>query len=47
MFHRLCHVLLTYATRPMMWVLSGAYGLALIALTAIGPLLWFKWRGWF
>jgi magnesium transporter len=29
------------------WAWGYPYGLALIALTAIGPLLWFKWRGWF
>ncbi|HLQ44759.1 MAG TPA: hypothetical protein VK137_08535, partial [Planctomycetaceae bacterium] len=35
MIHRLCHVLLTYATRPMMWVLGGAYGLFLIVMLAV------------
>ena len=29
------------------WAWGYPYGLALIALSAITPLLWFKWRGWF
>jgi magnesium transporter len=29
------------------WAWGYPYGLAVIALTAIIPLLWFKWRGWF
>ncbi|BCG86559.1 hypothetical protein MesoLj113c_26690 [Mesorhizobium sp. 113-3-9] len=29
------------------WVYGYPYGLALIALSAIAPLVWFKWRGWF
>jgi magnesium transporter len=29
------------------WAWGYPYGLALIALSAVGPLLWFKWRGWF
>ena len=29
------------------WALGYPYGLAVIALSAIIPLLWFKWRGWF
>jgi magnesium transporter len=29
------------------WAWGYPYGLALIALSAIAPLLWFKWRGWF
>jgi magnesium transporter len=29
------------------WSWGYPYGLALIALSAIVPLLWFKWRGWF
>jgi magnesium transporter len=29
------------------WSWGYPYGLALIALSAIAPLLWFKWRGWF
>jgi len=29
------------------WAWGYPYGLALIALSAILPLLWFKWRGWF
>ena len=29
------------------WVWGYPYGLAMIALSAILPLLWFKWRGWF
>jgi magnesium transporter len=29
------------------WVWGYPYGLAVIALSAIIPLAWFKWRGWF
>ena len=29
------------------WAWGYPYGLALIALSAVLPLLWFKWRGWF
>ena len=29
------------------WSWGYPYGLALIALSAVAPLLWFKWRGWF
>ena len=29
------------------WAWGYPYGLALIAISAVGPLLWFKWRGWF
>lgn len=29
------------------WAWGYPYGLALIALSAIAPLLWFRWRGWF
>jgi len=29
------------------WAWGYPYGLALIAVSAILPLLWFKWRGWF
>lgn len=29
------------------WAWGYPFGLALIALSAIGPVLWFKWRGWF
>ncbi len=29
------------------WALGYPFGLAVIALSAILPLLWFKWRGWF
>jgi magnesium transporter len=29
------------------WAWGYEWGLALIAITAIAPLLWFKWRGWF
>jgi magnesium transporter len=29
------------------WSWGYPYALALIALTAIAPLAWFKWRGWF
>lgn len=28
------------------WAWGYPYGLALIALSAIAPLLWFRWRGW-
>src|SRR6266446_4520304 len=35
MIHRLCHVLLTYATRPMMWVLGGAYAIALAVMLCV------------
>ncbi|MBV8934768.1 MAG: magnesium transporter CorA family protein [Alphaproteobacteria bacterium] len=29
------------------WVWGYPYGLTLIALSAVLPLVWFKWRGWF
>ena len=29
------------------WSWGYPFGLALIALSAVGPLLWFRWRGWF
>jgi magnesium transporter len=29
------------------WEFGYPYGLAMIALSAIIPLVWFKWRGWF
>jgi magnesium transporter len=29
------------------WSWGYPYGLALIAISAVGPLLWFRWRGWF
>lgn len=29
------------------WPYGYAYGLAVIALSALAPLAWFKWRGWF
>ena len=29
------------------WDWGYEYGLALIAVSAIAPLLWFRWRGWF
>jgi magnesium transporter len=29
------------------WAWGYPYGLALIAVSALLPLLWFKWRGWF
>ena len=29
------------------WSWGYPYGLALIALSAVVPILWFKWRGWF
>jgi magnesium transporter len=29
------------------WAWGYPYGLAVIAISAILPLLWFKWRGWF
>jgi len=28
------------------WAWGYPYGLAMIALSAVLPLLWFKWRGW-
>jgi Mg2+ and Co2+ transporter CorA len=28
------------------WTWGYPYGLALIAISAVLPLLWFKWRGW-
>ena len=28
------------------WSWGYPYGLALIALSAVLPLVWFKWRGW-
>ena len=29
------------------WPFGYAFGLAMIALSAVLPLIWFKWRGWF
>ena len=29
------------------WVAGYPFGLALIVLSAVIPLAWFKWRGWF
>jgi len=29
------------------WAWGYPYGLALIAISAVAPLLWFRWRGWF
>jgi magnesium transporter len=29
------------------WTYGYPYGLAVIAISAIAPLAWFKWRGWF
>ena len=29
------------------WAWGYPWGLALIAISAVGPLLWFRWRGWF
>src|SRR5436305_5046203 len=29
------------------WAWAYPYGLAVIAVSAIIPVLWFKWRGWF
>ena len=29
------------------WSWGYPYGLALIAISALAPLIWFKWRGWF
>ena len=29
------------------WSWGYPYALALIALSAVAPLLWFRWRGWF
>jgi magnesium transporter len=28
------------------WAWGYAYGLGLIALSTIAPIVWFKWRGW-
>src|SRR5271166_4048179 len=29
------------------WIAGYPFGLAMIAMSAVIPLLWFKWRGWF
>ena len=29
------------------WTWGYPFGLAVIALSALVPLVWFKWRGWF
>jgi magnesium transporter len=29
------------------WAWGYPYGLAIIALCALIPVIWFKWRGWF
>jgi magnesium transporter len=29
------------------WIGGYPFGLAMIALSALIPLAWFKWRGWF
>ena len=29
------------------WSWGYPYGLAMIAISALAPLIWFKWRGWF
>ena len=29
------------------WIAGYPFGLAMIALSAVIPLVWFKWRGWF
>jgi len=29
------------------WAWGYPYGLVLILISAVGPVLWFKWRGWF
>ncbi len=29
------------------WSWGYPYGLALIVISALAPLIWFKWRGWF
>ena len=29
------------------WELGYPFGLAMILLSALIPLIWFKWRGWF
>jgi magnesium transporter len=29
------------------WLYGYPFGLTLIVLSAIAPLVWFKWRGWF
>lgn len=28
------------------WSVGYQYGLLLVALSAIVPIIWFKWRGW-
>jgi magnesium transporter len=39
---------MNFKTMPELdWAWGYPYGLALIALSAILPALWFKWRGWF
>ena len=29
------------------WIAGYPFGLAMIALSAVVPIVWFKWRGWF
>ena len=29
------------------WSWGYPYGLALILISAVAPLIWFRWRGWF
>ena len=29
------------------WPLGYPFGLAMVVLSALVPLVWFKWRGWF
>jgi magnesium transporter len=29
------------------WAYGYVFGLAVIALSALIPIVWFKWRGWF
>jgi magnesium transporter len=39
---------MNFKTMPeLSWAFGYPYGLAVIALSAIAPLVWFKWRGWF
>ena len=30
----------------MAWTLGVSVGLALIVISALLPLIWFKWKGW-
>ncbi len=38
---------MNFANMPELhWAHGYAYGLSMIALSAVLPLVWFKWRGW-